>query len=136
LERHAARIGLGNHVRFVGAVPHDQLAVYYAMADVCVVPSLTESFGLVALEAQALGTPVVAASVGGLREIVEAGVTGVLAESHEPVDYARAMAAVLEAPVRIDEMGDEARRRAGRFTWRRAVDRLAAIYDRLSAEGQ
>ena len=66
LERYAARVGLGDHVRFVGAVPHEQLAMYYAMADVCVVPSLTESFGLVALEAQALGTPVVAASVGGL----------------------------------------------------------------------
>jgi D-inositol-3-phosphate glycosyltransferase len=136
LERHAARIGLGDHVRFVGAVPHEQLADYYAMADVCVVPSLTESFGLVALEAQALGTPVVAAAVGGLREIVEDGVTGFLVEGHESADYARAMAAVLEDPVRKAEMAEEARRRAGRFTWHRAVDRLAAIYDRLSAEGQ
>ena len=95
LERHAARIGLGDHVRFVGAVPHEQLAMYYAMADVCVVPSLTESFGLVALEAQALGTPVVAASVGGLREVVEDGVTGYLVEGHDPEDYARAIADVL-----------------------------------------
>lgn len=136
LERHAARIGLGSHVRFVGAVPHDQLAVYYAMADVCVVPSLTESFGLVALEAQALGTPVVAASVGGLREVVDDGVTGFLVEGHHPEDYARAVADVLDDPVRKAEMGEEARRRAGRFTWLRAVDRLAAIYDRLSVEGQ
>jgi len=136
LERHAARIGLDGSVRFVGAVPHDQLADYYAMADVCVVPSLTESFGLVALEAQALGTPVVAASVGGLREIVEDGVTGLLVEGHEPGDYARAMAEVLQDPARLAEMGDEARRRAARFTWRRAVDRVAAIYDRLSAAGQ
>jgi D-inositol-3-phosphate glycosyltransferase len=136
LERHAARIGLSSHVRFVGAVPHDRLGDYYAMADVCVVPSLTESFGLVALEAQALGTAVVAASVGGLREVVEDGVTGFLVEGHEPADYARAVAAVLHDPVRRAEMSDEARRRAGRFTWRRAVDRLAAIYDRLSADGQ
>jgi D-inositol-3-phosphate glycosyltransferase len=136
LERHAARIGLGDHVRFVGAVPHEQLAVYYAMADVCVVPSLTESFGLVALEAQALGTPVVAASVGGLREVVEDGVTGFLVDGHDPEDYARAVADVLDDPVRKAEMGDEARRRAGRFTWLRAVDRLAAIYDRISVEGQ
>jgi D-inositol-3-phosphate glycosyltransferase len=136
LERHAARIGLDGSVRFVGAVPHDQLADYYAMADVCVVPSLTESFGLVALEAQALGTPVVAASVGGLREIVEDGVTGLLVEGHEAGGYARAMAEVLQDPVRLAEMGDEARRRAARFTWRRAVDRVAAIYDRLSAAGQ
>ena len=135
LERHAARIGLGDHVRFVGAIPHEHLAVYYAMADVCVVPSLTESFGLVALEAQALGTPVVAASVGGLREVVEDGVTGFLVDGHDPEDYARAIADVLGDPIRKSEMGEEARRRAGRFTWLRAVDRLAAIYDRLSAEG-
>ncbi len=136
LERHAVRIGLGDSVRFVGAVPHEQLGDYYTMADVCVVPSLTESFGLVALEAQALGTPVVAAAVGGLREIVEDGVTGFLVDGHEPADYARAMAAVLSDPQREAEMGDEARRRAARFTWHRAVDRLAAIYDRLSAQGQ
>jgi D-inositol-3-phosphate glycosyltransferase len=110
--------------------------VYYAMADVCVVPSLTESFGLVALEAQALGTPVVAASVGGLREVVDDGVTGFLVEGHDPEDYARAVAEVLDDPVRKAEMGEEARRRAGRFTWLRAVDRLAAIYDRISVEGQ
>ncbi len=136
LERHATRVGLGDHVRFVGAVPHEQLATYYAMADVCVVPSLTESFGLVALEAQAIGTPVVAAAVGGLREVVEDGVTGYLVDGHDPEDYAHAIADVLEDPVRKTEMGDEARRRAGRFTWLRAVDRLAAIYDRLGAEGQ
>ena len=104
---------------------------YYAMAaDVCVRPlQLTESFGLVALEAQALGTPVVAASVGGLREVVDDGVTGFLVEGHHPEDYARAVADVLDDPVRKAEMGEEARRRAGRFTWLRAVDRLAAIYD-------
>jgi D-inositol-3-phosphate glycosyltransferase len=100
------------------------------------VPSLTESFGLVALEAQALGTPVVAASVGGLREVVDDGVTGFLVEGHDPDDYARAMADVLRDPIRKAEMGEEARRRAGRFTWLRAVDRLAAIYDRITAEGQ
>ncbi len=136
LERHAAHIGIADHVRFVGAVPHERLAEYYAMADVCVVPSLTESFGLVALEAQALGTPVVAASVGGLREVVEDGVTGFLVEGHEPEDYARAIADVLDDPIRGAEMSDEARRRAGRFTWLRAVDRLSAIYDRISIGGQ
>jgi D-inositol-3-phosphate glycosyltransferase len=136
LERHAAHIGLADHVRFVGAVQHDHLADYYAMADVCVVPSLTESFGMVALEAQALGTPVIAASVGGLREVVEDGVTGFLIEGHDPEDYARAMAEVLDDAGRAAEMGDEARRRAGRFTWLRAVDRLAAIYDRISIDGQ
>ncbi len=136
LERHAARLGIADHVRFVGAVPHEELAVYYAMSDVCVMPSLTESFGLVALEAQALGTPVIAASVGGLREIVDDGVTGFLVEGHDPDDYARAIADVLGDSILKADMGNEARRRAGRFTWLRAVDRLAAIYDRISAGSQ
>jgi len=63
-------------------------------------------------------------------------VTGLLVEGHDPEDYARALAEVLDDPVRKAEMGEEARRRAGRFTWLRAVDRLAAIYDRISFEGQ
>jgi D-inositol-3-phosphate glycosyltransferase len=79
---------------------------------------------------------VVAAAVGGLREVVEDGVTGYLVEGHDPQDYARAIADVFRDPVRKAEMGEEARRRAGRFTWLRAVDRLAAIYDRISVEGQ
>jgi D-inositol-3-phosphate glycosyltransferase len=133
LERHAVRRGLRDRVRFLGAIPHERLGDYYALADVCVVPSRTESFGLVALEAQALGTPVVAASVGGLREIVEDGVTGVLVEGRDPERYAEAIASVLEDPELRRSMSIEARLRAGRFTWTRAVDRLASIYERLSA---
>jgi glycosyltransferase involved in cell wall biosynthesis len=68
--------------------------------------------------------------------VVDDGVTGYLVEGHDPEDYARAMSDILEDPVRRAEMGDEARRRAGRFTWLRAVDRLSAIYDRISVGGQ
>jgi D-inositol-3-phosphate glycosyltransferase len=133
LELRAAGSGLAGRVRFLGAIAHERLGDYYALADVCVVPSHTESFGLVALEAQALGTPVVAAAVGGLREIVEDGVTGVLVEGRDPRRYAEAIASVLDDPERRASMSVEARQRAARFTWTRAVDRLAAIYERLSA---
>jgi D-inositol-3-phosphate glycosyltransferase len=133
LERHAARRGLADRVRFLGAIPHERLGDFYALADVCVVPSRTESFGLVALEAQALGTPVVAAAVGGLREIIDDGVTGVLVEGRDPERYAEAIASVLEDPELRRSMSVEARLRAGRFTWTRAVDRLASIYQQLSA---
>ncbi len=64
--------------------PHDRLARYYQAADVCVVPSRTESFGLVALEAAACGTPVIAANVGGLRLLVDDGVTGFLVDERDP----------------------------------------------------
>src|SRR5205807_10229309 len=108
--------GLRERVRFLGAIPQERLGDYYALADVCVVPSRTESFGLVALEAQALGTPVVAAAVGGLREIVEDGVTGLLVEGRDPEDYAAAIALVLRDPELRSRMGEEARQRAARYT--------------------
>ena len=133
LELLAEGTGLRERVRFLGAIPQESLGDYYALADVCVVPSRTESFGLVALEAQALGTPVVAAAVGGLREIVEDGVTGLLVEGRDPERYARAIASVLSDPHRHDEMSEAARSRAASFTWTRAADRLASIYDRLTA---
>lgn len=133
LERLAAGAGMGDRVRFLGAVPHEQVGDFYALADVCVVPSRTESFGLVALEAQALGTPVVAAAVGGLTEIVEDGVTGYLVPSGDPGRFADAIADVLGDPERRAAMGAAARQRATTFTWARAVSRLSAIYDRLTA---
>lgn len=134
LEQRVKDTAISGRVRFLGAVPHERLADYYAVADVCVVPSRTESFGLVALEAQALGTPVVAAAVGGLTEIVEDGVTGYLVAGRDPQDYAAAIARVLRDPELRVRMGQEARQRAARYTWTRAVDRLSAIYDRVGEE--
>jgi D-inositol-3-phosphate glycosyltransferase len=132
LEAVAGDSGLASRVRFLGAVEHEDLADYYALADVCVVPSRTETFGLVALEAQALGTPVVASAVGGLTEIVDDGQTGILVAGREPQDYAAAIASLLDdSPLRL-RMGDAARLRAASFTWTRAVERLAAIYRRVT----
>lgn len=124
--------GLADRVRFLGAVSHDRVADYFALADVCVVPSRTESFGLVALEAQAMGTPVVAAAVGGLTEIVVDGVTGILVRDRDPRRYAEAIATVLADPARREAMGEAARHRAAGFTWTRAVDRLLSIYERVT----
>lgn len=124
--------GVAGRVMFLGAVPHEEVGDYYALADVCVVPSRTESFGLVALEAQSLGTPVVAAAVGGLTEIVEDGVTGVLVPDRDPLHYAQAIGSMLNDPGCRARMGAAARVRAARYTWGRAVDRLLAIYDRLT----
>ncbi len=135
LEAVAGNSGLASRVRFLGAVEHENLADYYALADICVVPSRTETFGLVALEAQALGTPVVASAVGGLTEIIEDGKTGILVGEREPQAFAAAIASLLDnSPLRL-QMGEAARLRASSFTWTRAVERLAAIYRRVTLPG-
>jgi len=129
LEALAAALGVADRAMFLGAVPHAELADLYALADVCVVPSHTESFGLVALEAQASGRPVIAAAVGGLLDIVDDGVTGWLVEGRDPHDYAERLARVLADDTLRRRMGDAARERAAQLTWSRSVDRLQALYD-------
>ena len=91
--------------------PHDRLADFYRAADVCLVPSRTESFGLVALEAAACGTPVVAAAVGGLRSLVDDGDTGFLVDGRDPADYAAPVATLLDDP---DARGRDGRERGRR----------------------
>ncbi|TFV63612.1 glycosyltransferase, partial [Blastococcus sp. CT_GayMR20] len=90
-----------------------------------VVPSHNESFGLVALEAQACGTPVVAAAVGGLRTAVRNGVSGVLVDGHDPRDYATAVRSVL---ARRELLSAGARRHAALFSWDRTADALVSAY--------
>jgi D-inositol-3-phosphate glycosyltransferase len=126
-----AELGLEHRVRFVAPRPHDQLADYYRAADVCVVPSRTESFGLVALEAAACGTPVVAANVGGLRFLVDDGVTGYLVDQREPQAYAALIDRVLYED--SDEMRAQAVVRSARYRWSIAAARLRRHYDDLAA---
>src|SRR5205085_8543029 len=83
-----ADCGVTDRVTFVSPQPHHRLAAYYRAADACLVPSRSESFGLVALEAAACGTPVVAAAVGGLRSVVDHGHTGFLVEGRDPAAFA------------------------------------------------
>ncbi|HEY6538586.1 MAG TPA: glycosyltransferase [Candidatus Dormibacteraeota bacterium] len=129
LEARAVELGLREQVCFLGAQPQDRLALLYCLAEVVVVPSHTESFGLVALEAQACGTPVVAASVGGLRDVVADGKTGYLVEGNDPAAYAAAIARVLAAPLDAAEpMRLAAWQRAQSFTWDRTVDLLLPEY--------
>jgi D-inositol-3-phosphate glycosyltransferase len=132
LEAVAGTHGLGSRVRFLGAVEHEDLADYHDLADVFVMPSRTETFGLVALEAQAVGTPVVASAVGGLTEIIDDEVTGILVAARQPDAFARAIVRLLDDPELRERMGEAARRRAATFTWERASERLAAIYGRVT----
>jgi D-inositol-3-phosphate glycosyltransferase len=132
LEMVAGDQGLSSRVRFLGAVDHEELADYYDLADVFVMPSRTETFGLVALEAQAVGTPVVASAVGGLTEVIEDGLTGILVGARQPDAFAAAIRTLLDDPDLRERMGEAARRRASSFTWERASERLAAIYRRVT----
>ncbi len=120
--------GVADRVRFVPPQPHDRLSDYYRAADVCLVPSRTESFGLVALEAAACGTPVVAANVGGLRSLVDDGVTGFLIDSRVPADYAEPIARLLADPALAAEMGARAEMRSRRYAWSIAAARLRRLY--------
>ena len=110
LQKLAGDLGIADVVTFFPPQPPERLADHYRAADVAVVPSHNESFGLVALEAQACGTPVVAAAVGGLRTAVRDGVSGVLVDGHDPRDYAAAVRAVL---ARRELLSAGARRHAG-----------------------
>jgi D-inositol-3-phosphate glycosyltransferase len=126
-------LGLGGRVTFVAPQPHELLSTFYRAAEVCLVPSRSESFGLVALEAKACGTPVVAADVGGLSTLVDDGGTGFLIETHDPADFARATARILGEPGLAAELSVNAARRAAGYTWSIAAARLRRLYADLTA---
>ncbi len=126
-------VGLGGRVFFVPPQPHELLSTFYRAADVCVVPSRSESFGLVALEAAACGTPVVASAVGGLTSLVDDGRTGFLVEGREPAAYAEALAAVLTDPTLAADLSRRAAIRARGYTWSIAAGRLRRLYGDLTA---
>jgi D-inositol-3-phosphate glycosyltransferase len=128
-----AELGLVDRVRFVDPQPHHLLSTYYRAADVVLVPSRTESFGLVALEAAACGTPVVAAAVGGLRTLVNHGDTGFLVEGRDPAVYAAYIEEILGNPALARDLSTTAARRSRDFTWSTAAARLRRVYADLTA---
>jgi D-inositol-3-phosphate glycosyltransferase len=125
-------LGLEGQVRFVPPQPHHLLSTWYRAADVVVVPSRSESFGLVALEAAACGTPVVASAVGGLTSLVDDGSTGFLVDGDDPALHAERIRRVLYDPSVAEAMGRAAARRAGRYTWSTTAGRLRRVYADLS----
>ena len=122
------QLGVEDRVRFVPPQSHADLARYYRAVDVCLVPSHSESFGLVALEAAACGTPVVAAAVGGLSSLVDDGVTGHLVDSREPADYAAPIARLLAEPSTAAAMGANAEAASRRYAWSMTAARLRRLY--------
>ncbi|MFI6014687.1 D-inositol-3-phosphate glycosyltransferase [Streptomyces sp. NPDC051243] len=128
LQKLAARLGVCDVVQFRPPVGQDRLADWYRAASVLVMPSHSESFGLVAVEAQACGTPVIAARVGGLPVAVRDGVSGVLVPGHDPADYARALYGFADDPARSARMSEAAVRHARSFGWANAAAATADVY--------
>jgi D-inositol-3-phosphate glycosyltransferase len=129
----ATALGVADRVVLFPPQAQERLADFYAAADVVLVPSRSESFGLAALEAQACGTPVVAAAVGGLPFVVDDGRTGFLVEGQDPADHAAAVLRILREPRLRAALGAEAARQALRFTWDTAATEMLGVYRELAA---
>ncbi|WP_407938392.1 D-inositol-3-phosphate glycosyltransferase [Nocardioides scoriae] len=128
LVRLADELGITDSVRFVPPVAQAGLVDWYAASSLVCVPSYNESFGLVAVEAQATGTPVVAAAVGGLTTAVAHERSGLLVEGHEPASYAAAFARVLLEPGLRDRLAEGARVHAAQFGWDRTAEAMIEVY--------
>ena len=134
LETLRDQLGLAGVVEFRPPASRTVVADYYRAADVTVVPSYNESFGLVALESQACGTPVVAAAVGGLPTAVADDVSGLLVDGHDPAQWAKVLTDVFRTPDDLQRLAAGARTHAERFSWNRTADGLLVAYREAVAE--
>ena len=128
----ANSLGLFGRVHFVAPQPHSTLASFYRAANVLVMPSRSETFGLVAAEAQACGLPVVAAAVGGLPYAVGDGTSGLLVDGHDAGDFAKALLRILDDPILEAELSCGALEFSERFSWTATADRLLELYQGIT----
>jgi len=126
-------LNISDVVRFENPVPRAQIPQWYRAADLVCVPSYSESFGLVALEAQACGTPVVATAVGGLRTAVADGISGVLVDGHDPRAWSSVLARLIQEPQRRVLLSMGAIEHASHFGWDATARGTLDIYDRIIA---
>jgi D-inositol-3-phosphate glycosyltransferase len=124
-------LGLSDLITFLGARDQDTLQYYYAAADVLVMPSHYESFGMVALEAMACGTPVIASDVGGLSTLVQDGKTGFRVKVNDPEALAKAIERLMDNEARRRRMGHSAACYAEDYSWQKVVDKLVAVYEEV-----
>lgn len=127
----ASALGVGERVMLFPPQPQSRLADFYSAAEIVLVPSRSESFGLVALEAQACATPVVASAVGGLRYVVDDGITGALVEGHDPGDHAERVLRLLGDPLASRRMGEAGVVRSLTFSWDATAAGMLGVYREL-----
>ncbi len=128
----SVELGIEDKVTFLGTVKHGKMPLFYSAADVCVVPSYHESFSLVALEASACGTPVVASRVGGLATIIKDGETGYLVGEPSPAAFARRLELLLDNDELRQRMGDSARSSAIQYAWPIVARQVLQVYEELT----
>jgi len=136
LKELATWLGIDDVVRFAPPAPRAELADWYRAADLVIVPSYSESFGLVALEAQACGTPVVATAVGGLRTAVADGISGVLVDGHDPKAWSSVIARLLQEPQRRVLLSMGAIEHASHFGWDATARGTLDIYDQVITQSR
>ena len=128
----ATTLGVDSHVQFRGFIEHGKLPDHYANADLFVLPSKMEAFGLVLAEAMASGLPVVSTRVGGIPEVVEEGVTGLLVPPNDPPALAEAIIDLLDDRDRMRAMGVRGRERVREhFTWDKVAERVVGFYEEI-----
>jgi D-inositol-3-phosphate glycosyltransferase len=130
----ASHLGISTRVKFVPSVDQSSLRSYYSAADVSVLPSHYESFGLAALEASACGTPVVASRVGGLATVIKNHETGFLVEQGQPDDLSRKLEILLRDEDLRSRMGATARLHAEKLSWAAAVDQLITLFTTMTCD--
>ena len=136
LQRLAADLGIETRVRFLGVVPRAEVPGFFADADLCVVPSRHESFGLVALEAMAAGLPVVATRAGGLQVTVADGINGYLVDGDDVPALAGRLLDLWASPILRRDLGARGVRTAHRYAWPRIAERMSDLYEDLIADRQ
>ncbi|CAB4840764.1 unannotated protein [freshwater metagenome] len=134
LKELATWLGIDDVIHFAPPVPRADLVHWYRAADLVCVPSYSESFGLVALEAQACGTPVVATAIGGLRTAVADGISGVLVDGHDPKAWSSVLARLLHEPQRRVLLSMGAIEHASHFGWDATARGTLDIYDQVITE--
>ena len=128
----AADLHLENLTIFLGSKDQDTLPYYYSAADLTIVPSSYESFGLVALESMACGTPVIASEVGGLKHLVKSWRTGLTVPPHVPGLLAQAIQDLLTHPDKRRQLGHQAHLEALNYSWEKTVHRFIDLYQRIA----
>ena len=126
-------LGIEDVVTFLGSKDQDTLQYYYSAANIVIVPSHYESFGMVALEAMACGTPVIASEVGGLAFLVKDGETGFHVKDQDGGALAGKLSLILDDPPLQDKLGRQARTYAQGFSWSRIADQLMVVFENVTS---
>ena len=132
----ASTLGMADRVVFFPPQPHGRLAVFYSAADAVLVPSRSESFGLVALEAESCGAPVIAAAAGGLRYVIRDGESGFLVDGHDPAQYADRILRLLSDPELSARLSAGAIRHAASFSWDATASDIRRVYREVLSRPQ